>query len=480
MPDLIYPPETWNPRPDQMPLWLALQEGVENIEAITHRQYGKDELFQHATACNALERPASYTYCLPKTVDVRKNMWEAVNPRTGISRIDEIYPESIRLAKLERDMIIRMPHEQGDGKFSNIMYTGSDNHTGLRGQTSLEYNFSEWAYCDPQSLAVIRPIVTANGGKMRFFTTAYGKNHAYKMLIENARKPNWRCFLVTNNKRHPLADLPEGRGIIHIQSHQIPEDKMKEILEENIQLYGPEVGTALTEQEYECSFEEIVPGSFYLDLLLIAEREGRITNIAPRPELPVYAFFDIGFTDPTAIWYVQVKEQGWLDCVGYDELTIISAPELVPILKKRAWYYGGLYLPHDGAHHEFTSGTTAESIMTTAGFRTEVMPRTDDAQQIPSVRTILSRCRFANIPEVQRGLECLRHFHNTPKMKDGRMSWSPRPQHDWSSHGAKAFATLGYFAPELQAGVKPPTKRLPDPLRVAAMSYDQRGQGWMR
>lgn len=472
--DLVYPPESWHPRPDQMQLWLDLQAGIENILAITHRQYGKDEIFQHSTGSNAIERPATYVYCLPKTVDVRKNMWEAVNARTGVNRIDETYPEGIRLARLERDMMIHMPTLE-EGKYSSIVYTGSDNHTGLRGQTGIEYNFSEWAYCDPQSLAVIRPIVTANGGRMRFFTTAFGQNHAYKMLLENAKKPNWRCYLITNNTIHPLVHAKEGEGIIHIQSHQISEQKMKEILEENIQLYGPEIGQALTAQEYECSFEEIVPGSFYLDLILKAEREGRILNLAPRRDLPVYAAFDLGFTDPTAIWYVQVKEEGWIDVIDYDEFTRSSIPEMIPDIKAKSWYYASLLLPHDGPHHEVTSGTTSEQVLKAAGFSVQIMPRTDDATQIPSVRGLLPRCRFANLPNVRRGLDCLRHFHNKAKTEGGKTSWSPKPVHDWSSHGAKAFATLAYFAPELRSGVQPPKKA----VNHLYSSPHQGGTAWM-
>ena len=474
---LVYPPESWSPRPDQLALWLDLQAGVDNILAITHRQYGKDEIFQHATGISAIDRPATYVYCLPKTVDVRKNMWEAVNPRTGINRIDEIFPESIRLKRLERDMMIRMPTME-EGKYSNIVYTGSDNYTGLRGQTGIEYNFSEWAYCDPQALAVIRPIVAANGGRLRFFTTAFGQNHAYHMLLENARKPNWRCYLITNQTEHPLARDASAKGIVHIQSRQLDEQTMREILEENIQLYGPEIGQALTNQEYECSFEEIVPGSFYLDLLLTAEREGRILNLAPRRELPVYAAFDLGFTDPTAIWYVQVKEDGWIDVIDYEEFTRASVPEMILDIKGKSWYYASLLLPHDGPHHEVTSGTTTEQIFTAAGFSVQVMPRTEDAQQIPSVRALLPRCRFSSAPSVRRGLDCLRHFHNKAKVEGGRTSWSPKPVHDWSSNGAKAFATLAYFAPELRSGVHPPKPPVKDPL--GRPSPHTRENGWMR
>lgn len=474
--DIRYPPESWSPRPYQMPIWLDLNKSIPNIHVIGHRQMGKDELFMNGNTLEAVRYPGSYVYCLPKKTEVRENMWEAVNPQTGVSRIDEAFPPDLRTKKLDVPMSIELPVMGDDTKHSRVSFTGSDNSASLRGAVARCYTFSEWAFCDPNALGVVRPIVTANNGLLRFVSSPCGQNHAYKMLVENGTKADWRCYLVTNNTRHVLADDKHAKGIIHIQSHRISEAKMKEILEENIQLYGPEIGKSLTDQEYECSFEEIVPGSFYLDLLLKAEREQRIRDIAPRPDLPVHAFFDLGFSDPTAIWYVQMKEDGWLDIVGYDEFTITSAPEVVIELRKRPWYYGGLYLPHDGAHHHFDSGTTVEKIFTAAGFTVSVMPQTDDASQIPSVRTILPRCRFRDLPEVKRGLDCLRHFHNKPKTEGGKTSWSPKPVHDWSSHGSKAFATLAYFAPDLRAGVEPPRPAVKDPFAPSGPT----SSGWMR
>lgn len=476
---VLYPPKEWRPRKDQYQLWMDIVRGVPNILAVTHRQYGKDEIFMHGVGDDALNKAATYVYCLPKTVDVRKNMWDAINPHTGVNRIDEAFPEYVRVHKLDQKMMVHWPVIGQENKYSTVVFTGSDNHTGLRGQTGFSYNFSEWAFCDPHALAVVRPIVEGNGGRMRFFTTAYGQNHAYKMLLENARKPDWRCYLITNNVEHQLVRDAKAQGVIHLQSHRIPADRMRNILEENIQLYGPEIGKALTDQEYECSFDEIVAGSFYLDLLLVAERERRITRLAHRPEVPVHAFFDIGYTDPTAIWYVRAREDGWFDVIDYDEYTITSAPELVPELRKKAYNYGTLHLPHDGAHHEFTSGDTAESILSRAGFRVEVMPRTDDAQQIPSVRTVIPRCRFNDSPSVRRGLDCLKHFHNKPKMDGAKTSWSPKPYHDWSSHGAKAFATLGYYAPTLQMGRH--AENIPQATdKQYRTPYSERSVGWMR
>lgn len=475
MSDDEYPPREWKPRHDQMGIWYDLQEKIPNVYTVAHRQWGKDEIFLRDDGLSALEEPASYVYCLPQTNQVRRNMWEAINPRTGVNRIDEAFPRYIRGKKLDQSMTIHIPVLDSE-KYSTVTFTGSDNYDALRGMVGKQYTFSEWAFCDPNALGVVRPIVEANNGRLRFVTTPKGQNHAYKMLVNNAAKPDWRCYLITNNTEHVLMRDKHAKGIIHIQSHAVSAERMKAVLEENIDLYGPEIGQSITDQEYECSFEEIAPGSFYLDLILKAERDGRITSIAPRPDLPVYAGFDLGFTDPTAIWFFQVKPEGWIDFVGYDEITRTSAPELVPDLRRRPWYYAALLFPHDGPHHEFTSGTTAEQIFTTAGFSVMVMPRTDDGAQIPSVRTLLPRCRFANLPEVHRGLDCLRHYHNKAKTEGGKTSWSPRPVHDWSSHGAKAMATVAYFAPELSSSVRPPIVKAKDPF---AHIGGRGAGGWM-
>lgn len=473
----IYPPIHWKPTRAQFPLWRDLQRGVPNILAICHRQLGKDELFLKDCCLQAFQVPANYVYCLPETEHVRKALWKSINPDTGISRIDEAFPPEMRLKKLDNEMTIELLCEDQVSK-SLILFTGSDNHKGLRGMSARGYYFSEWAFSDPQALGVIRPIVEKNGGLMRFNTTAYGENHAFKMLLTNCTKPDWACHLITNNTVHPLSLEERGKGIHFQQSHQISAQRMQVILEENIDLYGPEIGQAITAQEYECAFDQIVPGSFYLDLVLKAEREGRILHLAPRRDLPVYAAFDIGFTDATAIWYVQIKEDGWVDVIDYDEFTRSSVPEMIPDIKGKPWYYASVLLPHDGPHHEVTSGTTTEQILKAAGFQVQVMPRTDDATQIPSVRALLPRCRFASTPAVRRGLECLRHYHNKPKMEGGRTSWSPKPVHDWSSHGAKAFATLAYFSPDLRGGVQAPKR-----VEKDIFAMDHRGQetaGWMR
>jgi|CXWL01.1.fsa_nt_gi hypothetical protein len=471
---ITIPANGWTPRPHQRGVWADLEREVPNLLVIAHRRFGKGELMLHDCAVRAAKRAANYFYMLPETEHVRKAIWTALNPGTGRRRIDEAFPLGFRVGPpKEQDMVVTVYsspprnrvalNEPGSIQHyhSTVQFTGSDNYETLRGGSGLGYYFDEWAWADPQALAILRPIVAENGGFFRFLTTSFGKNHAYKMLVENRRKPDWAVHLLPNS-----------------QTKIFTPEQIRTFLEENIDLYGPEVGRSLTDQEYECSFEEIVPGSFYLDLLLKAEREQRLTALGPSIERPVFAAFDLGFTDATAIWYVQIREDNWVDVIGYDEFTKMSIPEIIPEMRKRPGYYAALLLPHDGAHHEVTSGTTTEQLLTRAGFSCHIMPQTDDGAQIQSVRMLLPRCRF-NLPACERGLACLRHFHNKAKHEGGKTSWSPKPVHDWSSHAAKAFATLAYFAPSLRAN----TGAQGIEVRDIFSSNSQRamqGSGWMR
>ena len=452
----IVPPDVWQPRPWQIPVLRDLESNVPNVLVICHRRFGKTELMLQDVRRRAALKRANYNFMMPATEQIRKTIWND-KLTTGERRIKSAFGDLLDGDPRENEMTldIKVLKPTGPrtyvptGETSRLQFSGSDNHRSQRGSGAFGWYLDEWAYCDPQALATIRPITVENGGYIRFLTTPFGKNHAYKMMQEFKGRPGWAVHY-----------LPVS------VTKAIPPHVLADVLLEYITLYGPDVGKALYEQEYECSFELIVPGSYYMDLLIKAEKSGRILDIAPRPDLPVYAAFDLGFTDPTAIWFVQIKEDGWVDVIDYEEITRTSIPELIPVLRNKSWYYAELQLPHDGPHHEVTSGTTTEKILTTAGFHVRTMPRTDDGAQIPSVRQLLPRCRFANTRPVQRGLDCLRHYHNKAKQDDGgRTSWSPKPVHDWSSHAAKAFATLAYFAPTLTSGVSAPPGKAAQPYQ---------------
>lgn len=455
------PPLGWAPRPHQRHIWRDMVEEVRNILVVGHRRFGKSELMLNDVGRRAAMTPANYFYMFPEQEHARRAMMKSINKATGKRRIDEAFPEGFRMGPVkEQEMVVEV--QSAGGKKSVIQFLGSDNYDAVRGASPFGIYLDEWAECDPQALAILRPIVEENGGFFRFLTTPKGKNHVYKQFMAQQGKLDWGVHYLT----------AQDTGVFK------PE-QLATILQENIDLYGPELGRGLFEQEYLCTFETVTPGSYYLDLLLKLEKNGQMLGVMPVETEPVYAAFDLGWDDATAIWYTQVMADGSVSLIGYEEMRRASIPDIIKVLKEKSWTYGAMLLPHDGAHHEITSGDTCEQILTRNGFLCYVMPQTDEISQIASVRLMLNRCRF-HAKACERGLTCLKSYHN--KYKADTDSWSPRAVHDWSSHGAKAFATLAYFAPSLQRGVKGGRLAVPpDGLYDRPSSgFAERGLGWMK
>ena len=102
------PHNNWKPRPDQMALWSYLQGGGLRAVEVAHRRWGKDDIALHRTAVASTRRIGNYWHMLPQFNQCRKAIWEAVNPRTGMKRIDEAFPMEMRTNTRSTDMFIGM------------------------------------------------------------------------------------------------------------------------------------------------------------------------------------------------------------------------------------------------------------------------------------------------------------------------------------------------------------------------------------
>lgn len=429
------PAAGWKPAPHQLAVWRDMEAEVQNILLVAHRRWGKDEIGLNDCAIQAAKYPANYFYCLPEQEHARRALWSSINPRTGKRRMDECFPPGFRIGNLkEQEMAVDV--HSARGLQSRIQMLGSDNYDAIVGGSPRGVYFSEWAIADPMALAMIRPIIAENNGFLRFLTTPRGKkNHVYKQMMSQAGKEGWAVHYQTA-----------------LDTNVFNPEQLEILRQEAIDLYGADVGESLFRQEYLCTFEEIVPGSFYIDIINRIEKRGQLAAFLAIETEPVYAAFDIGYGDAMAIWYAQVMFDNTITLLGYDEFHKKNIPDTIRILRDRSWNYGALLLPHDAVQHEVTSGETVETILTKNGFTCYTAPNLGkgaEAAQIESVRNLLPRCNF-NEKECERGITCLRAYHNKYKEKLG--TWTPNAVHDWSSHGAKAFATLAYFASSLRRG----------------------------
>jgi phage terminase large subunit len=277
-------PHNWSPRPYQARLWNSLESGTKRAIAIAHRRWGKDEVALHWAAVSAAQRPATLWHMLPQISQGRRAIWSAVNPHTGKRRIDEAFPKAIRESTNENEMFIRFKNG------STWTVTGSDAYDSLVGSPPAGIVFSEWSRANPSSWAYLAPILVENNGWALFITTPLGNNHAKSMYTMARNDPAWFAEIST------VADT-------NAISHDAVEAQRKEYHA----LFGEAAGDALIEQEYYCSFDSVIPGSYYAKEMTICEREGRICQVDVDRDLPVHSAWDLGVSDSTAIWCFQVN-----------------------------------------------------------------------------------------------------------------------------------------------------------------------------
>lgn len=408
-------PNNWEPRPYQRPLWSYLERGGKRAIAIWHRRSGKDDLALHWTACAAVQRVGVYWHMLPEAAQARKAIWDAVNPHTGIRRIDEAFPAALRATTREQEMMIRFQNG------STWQVVGSDNFDSLVGSPPVGIVFSEWALANPSSWAYLRPILAENGGWSLFITTPRGRNHAAVMYDAGRQDPEWY------SERLPATE-----------TRVFTPDQLEAERLEYVRELGVEIGEALFRQEYLCDFNAAILGSYYGHLLEAAEFEGRLTSVPYDPQHPVDTAWDLGVGDSTAIWCVQQVGRE-IRVIDYYEASGVGLDHYAKWLQSRPYVYGEHILPHDAGHKELGTGRTRVETLLSYGIRATVLPRISVDDGINAARLILPRCWF-DAGRCKRGIEALRQYKRD--WDDKAKTFKPAPRHDWASHGADAFRYL--------------------------------------
>lgn len=413
----------WQPRPDQMKLWAYLENGGKRAVEAAHRRWGKDEIALHYTAVTSQQKIGNYWHLLPQYNQCRKAIWEAINPRTGKRRIDEAFPDEIRANVRNTDMYIQF--RSG----SSWQVVGSDNFDALVGTPPIGIVFSEYALSDPRSWGYLSPILEENGGWAAFISTSRGNNH-FKQLIDYARvTPGWFGEILTAN------DTPV-----------FSQERLIEIRAELVGAFGEEMGGAMFEQEYMCSFDGLIMGSYYSKQMTIARNEGRITRVPHETGHEVYTFWDLGVDDSTSIWFVQAIGREYR-VIDYYEATGMGLEHYARILKSKNYTYGDHYMPHDAAVRELSAGEHARSRVEVAeglGIRPITVverPRNKDAVMagIEAARNLLGMCWFDEV-RCAKGISALEGYRS--EYDEEKKVLRNTPLHDWCSHGADSFRTF--------------------------------------
>jgi hypothetical protein len=472
MPEILIPAHGWQPRKHQRRIWSYLENGGRYAYQIAHRRWGKDDVALRWTSVAAFQKVGSYWHLLPEAAHARKAIWSAINPHTGMRRIDEAFPLALRKTTREQEMFIEFVNG------STWQVGGSDRYNTLVGSSPAGVIFSEWALANPAAWAYVRPILLENGGWATFITTPRGHNHAERMLKAARNMPGAFADVSTVNET----------GIF---TPEALEQERQSLIAE----YGPDFGQSIFDQEYMCSFEAAVLGAYYTAWIAQVRAEKRVTDVPVDTTLPVHFAFDIGRTDDTSIWAFQVPWKavhvcGFHSSNGQDVAFYLDY--LWTYLKERGAKLGKLYLPHDAkaktlasmgksVQEQFVDGVEKDGTkFPGVGWgHVEIVPSLSVQDGIQAVRTMFPRVWFDKSCDDDKqgfsGLDALTQYRR--EYDEAHKVFREKPLHDWCSNPADAFRMLAVaYQAEKVAAPAPPPPKYPTDMTIDQLIARQRSK----
>jgi len=202
-------------------------------------------------------------------------------------------------------------------------------------------------------------------------------------------------------------------------------------------------------QVWEGLCRQTVDGAIFAKEMQQAEKEGRICRVPYDATKPVHAVFDLGWSDSTAIWFLQFVGME-TRLIRYIEDSQKTISYYLATMQTFGYVYDTIWLPHDAENKTLAAaGRTIDDIVRAAGFKTQIMPRVPILDSINAARTIFPTCYFDR-EHTADGLACLRHYRYEVDPDTGQ--FSRNPLHDHYSHGADAFRYIALM-------IKEPAKR---------------------
>lgn len=187
------------------------------------------------------------------------------------------------------------------------------------------------------------------------------------------------------------------------------------------------------------AFQKSTEGTYYVNELALARKQGRLTVVPWEKSIPVNTFWDIGLNDEMAIWFHQrIGTQNRF--IRYYENSGETFSHYVEYMQKLGYIWGKHYLPHDGDTKRLgtVQNWTPKQMLEDLKLRNiEIVERIDRVQTgIQMVRDKFGSCWFDE-------RECsigIKHLENYRKDWDTRLSvWKDEPRHDKASNGADAL-----------------------------------------
>ena len=400
MPEVVIP---YKPRELQNFLHEKIDKNRFSV-LVLHRRAGKTVMMINHLIRAALTNPlpnARYAFIAPTFKQGKATAWDYIKQFAG-----KIPGTKFNETELRCDL----PNN------SRITILGAENDTGIRGIFLDGCVFDETQEIKPTLFPeIIRPALADRKGWCVFIGTPKGRNffyELYKDAKDNTHKGWYACkFKASDTKILDQEELDAARSVMS-------ED--------------------LYDQEFECSFQAAITGSYYGALIEGLEAQSRIAEVPYDDNLDVETWWDLGLNDSTAIWFVQ-KYKGEIRLIDYYENAGYGLDHYVSILDQKGYDYSKHIAPHDIKVREI--GNFGKSRLESAlelGIAFEVAPKLSIEDGIEAVRKALPNCWFDK-NKCQKGVEFLKAYQK--RWDDKNQCFRNKPMHNYASHCADSFRT---------------------------------------
>ena len=392
------------PREHQAQL-SALRKLVRFFIANIHRRFGKtvwaiNEIIDDVLQCK-LPKPRG-AYIAPFRTQAKQIAWEYLKD----------YTRPIPGMKFNESEL-RADFPTG----ARITLYGADNYNSLRGIYLDSVVLDEVAQMAPSLWTkVIRPTLSDRKGRAIFIGTPFGMMNIFYRLYEKA------------------LDLADWARIT------LAADDTKVIEQEELDALKREMAVEEYEQEYGCSWSAAIKGAFFGRQMAEIEEAGQITSVPYDEAHPVVTTWDLGVSDSTVVWYLQLigAQIRALRCEAFQGMKL---KEIIEKVGSHGYTFSQHIAPFDINVRELGEGSRIRQALK-LGIKFDVAPGPRECSRqsgINAVRTGLARCWFDR-ELCADGIEALKGYRT--EYNELRMVYSTNPLHDWCSDYADS---LRYF-----------------------------------
>ncbi|TGV26561.1 PBSX family phage terminase large subunit [Mesorhizobium sp. M4B.F.Ca.ET.143.01.1.1] len=306
----------------------------------------------------------------------------------------------------------------GDGV---ILFQGLQDHTA-ESIKSLEGFKRAWVEeaqtLSTTSLTLLRPTIRADGSEIWASWNPRRKSDPIDVLLRGEKKPTGAAVVRAN-----WSDNPWFPGVL-------AQERM-DCLRDDPDQYA---------HIWEGDYATVLQGAYYARSLAEARRQGRIGVVSRDPILPVYAVWDIGVRDATAIWICQFIGKT-IRVLDYYEAVRQPLAAHLEWLRSKGYGSAECILPHDGSKEDAVTAIRFEDHISAAGFKVRTVPNQGKGAALKRVEVArrLFPAVWFNEATCAAGIDALGWYHE--KFDEAR-NIGLGPEHDWSSHGADAFGLM--------------------------------------